>query len=78
MKAHGCKNMVFSSSCTVYGEPTYVPLDEIHPLKAINPYGRTKLIIEDIFRDTAISDPEWWVLLLLWGVAGVHGGGEGG
>ena len=33
MKAHGCKRMVFSSSCTVYGEPTYVPLDEAHPLK---------------------------------------------
>lgn len=56
--------MVFSSSCTVYGNPQYVPIDEKHPLKSVSPYGRTKLIIEDIFRDLSASDPEWNVILL--------------
>lgn len=56
--------MVFSSSCTVYGNPQYVPIDEKHPLKAVSPYGRTKLIIEDIFRDLAASDKEWRIILL--------------
>ena len=58
------KQMVFSSSCTVYGNPQYVPIDESHPLKAVSPYGRTKLIIEDIFRDVAASDPQWRIILL--------------
>jgi UDP-glucose 4-epimerase len=56
--------MVFSSSCTVYGNPQYVPIDERHPLAAVSPYGRTKLIIEDIFRDLAASDPAWRIILL--------------
>jgi UDP-glucose 4-epimerase len=56
--------MVFSSSCTVYGNPQYVPIDESHPLKALSPYGRTKLMIEDIFRDLAVSDKEWKIILL--------------
>ena len=56
--------MVFSSSCTVYGNPQYVPLDEDHPLKAVSPYGRTKLIIEDMFRDLYVAEPEWRVILL--------------
>lgn len=64
MKKHNCKNIVFSSSCTVYGNPQYVPIDEKHPLKAVSPYGRTKLIIEDILRDVAASDPEWKIILL--------------
>ena len=55
--------MVFSSSCTVYGNPQYVPIDEAHPLKAVSPYGRTKLIIEDIFRDLAVADKEWRIIL---------------
>lgn len=41
--------LVFSSSCTVYGNPQYVPIDEKHPRKAVSPYGRTKLMIEEIF-----------------------------
>jgi UDP-glucose 4-epimerase len=56
--------MVFSSSCTVYGNPQYVPLDEGHPLKAVSPYGRTKLMIEDIFRDLYAAEPEWRIILL--------------
>ena len=51
MLAHGVKNIVFSSSCAVYGEPRYIPLDETHPYAPISPYARTKLMIEEIFRD---------------------------
>ena len=59
-----CLQMVFSSSCTVYGNPTKVPIDEEHPLAAVSPYGRTKLIIEDIFRDYAAADKSWRTILL--------------
>ena len=57
---------MFSSSCTVYGNPTKVPIDEGHPLKALSPYGRSKLIIEDMFRDVAASPKEsgWRIILL--------------
>lgn len=46
-----CKKIVFSSSATVYGEPVYLPFDENHPLRPVNPYGRTKLMVEEILRD---------------------------
>ncbi|WP_353427825.1 UDP-glucose 4-epimerase GalE [Polynucleobacter sp. MWH-UH19D] len=58
------KNLVFSSSATVYGDPQYLPLDEQHPLSATNPYGRTKLHIEEILKDLKASDSEWNVLCL--------------
>ncbi|WP_394169192.1 UDP-glucose 4-epimerase GalE [Saccharospirillum alexandrii] len=64
MKRHGCKNLVFSSSATVYGDPHTVPIQEHFPLSATNPYGRSKLMIEDILRDLHASDPEWQVALL--------------
>jgi len=66
MRKHKCKQMVFSSSCTVYGNPTKVPIDETHPLSAASPYGRSKLIIEDMFRDFAKSPEgkEWRIILL--------------
>lgn len=64
MRKHGVRCMVFSSSCTVYGEPTYTPLDEAHPLVATSPYGRTKLMIENIFRDVSTSEDGWRVILL--------------
>jgi len=64
MRKHGVRRMVFSSSCTVYGEPTYTPLDEAHPRSAMSPYGRTKLMIEDIFNDVAPSEDGWRVILL--------------
>ena len=64
MRKHGVKRMVFSSSCTVYGEPQYTPLDEKHPRSAMSPYGRTKLMIEDIFNDVAPSEEGWRVILL--------------
>lgn len=51
MERAGCENIVFSSSATVYGEPQYLPCDENHPLDPINPYGRTKLMGENLLRD---------------------------
>ena len=51
MSKAGCDNIVFSSSATVYGEPQYLPYDEEHPTNPVNPYGRTKLMIEQIIYD---------------------------
>lgn len=56
MAAQGVKNLVFSSSATVYGDPHCVPITESFPLQATNPYGRTKLFIEEILRDTSRAD----------------------
>lgn len=64
MRAHGIKKMVFSSSATVYGNPHTVPITEDFPLSVTNPYGRSKLILEDMLRDIAIADPEWKIILL--------------
>ncbi len=64
MSDAGVKRLVFSSSATVYGIPDTVPITEDAPLRAINPYGRTKLMIEEILSDLADSDPEWSVVLL--------------
>jgi UDP-glucose 4-epimerase len=64
MAAAGVKSIVFSSSATVYGDPASVPIREPFPLSATNPYGRSKLFIEEILRDVHISDPEWNVILL--------------
>ena len=64
MKSHGVFNLVFSSSATVYGAPDKVPLAEDAPLSALNPYGRTKLWIEDMLRDMSAADPRWHVILL--------------
>lgn len=60
----GIKTLVFSSSATVYGEPQRLPLTEDHPLSATNPYGRTKLVIEDMLRDLYRSDPSWQIGIL--------------
>lgn len=51
MLAANCKKIVFSSTCAIYGEPNYMPLDELHSQNPINPYGKTKLMIEQIFAD---------------------------
>jgi UDP-glucose 4-epimerase len=64
MAAHGVKDLVFSSSCTVYGQPQRVPITEDFPLSATNPYGRSKLMIEDILRDLHVADPAWNIALL--------------
>jgi UDP-glucose 4-epimerase len=60
----GVKTIVFSSSATVYGEPATVPIREDFPLSASNPYGRTKLMIEEILRDVAATESSWRVALL--------------
>jgi UDP-glucose 4-epimerase len=64
MKKHMVKNLVFSSSATVYGEPNTVPIREDFPLSATNPYGKSKLMIEEILRDLYKSDPRWNLALL--------------
>ena len=64
MRDHGVFNLVFSSSATVYGNPEKVPLAEGAPLSALNPYGRTKLWIEDMLRDMAAAEPRWAIVLL--------------
>lgn len=72
----GLKTLVFSSSATVYGDPQRLPLTEDHPLSATNPYGRTKLMIEDILRDLHRSDPSWRLALLRYfNPAGAHASG---
>jgi len=68
--------LVFSSSATVYGEPAYLPIDEEHPLRATNPYGRTKLHIEDMLLDLARSNPRWSIACLRYfNPAGAHESG---
>ncbi len=64
MAACGVKTLVFSSSATVYGHPARVPITEDFPLAATNPYGRTKLMIEDILRDLQAAEPGWRIALL--------------
>lgn len=64
MKRHGVKDLVFSSSATVYGEPARLPLTEDSPLGASNPYGRTKWMIEEICRDLARAEKGWRIILL--------------
>lgn len=64
MRKYGCKKMVFSSSATVYGCPKSVPIKEDFPLSTTNPYGSTKLMIENILRDLCVSDDEWSIALL--------------
>ena len=64
MRAHGVRNLVFSSSATVYGVPETVPIREDFPLSATNPYGRTKLMIEEMLRDLHHANPEMGIALL--------------
>ena len=64
MAKYGCKKLVFSSSATVYGNPHTVPIKEDFPLSTTNPYGSTKLMIENILQDLYISDNEWSIVLL--------------
>ena len=64
MAAAQVKSIVFSSSATVYGEPQFLPYPESHPLKPINVYGHSKLMVEQVLQDLALSDPAWRVALL--------------
>jgi len=76
MEECGVKTLVFSSSATVYGEPQWLPLTEDHPLSATNPYGRSKLMIEDILRDAYRSDPSWrFGILRYFNPVGAHPSG---
>ncbi|MFY9975448.1 MAG: UDP-glucose 4-epimerase GalE, partial [Chromatiaceae bacterium] len=73
----GVRNLVFSSSATVYGDPASVPIREHFPLAATNPYGRSKLFIEEILRDLHGADPTWnLVLLRYFNPVGAHRSGR--
>lgn len=73
----GIKTLVFSSSATVYGDPQRLPLTEDHPLSATNPYGRTKLMIEEILRDLHRSDASWRLgILRYFNPVGAHASGS--
>ena len=72
----GVKTLVFSSSATVYGDPQRLPLTEDHPLSATNPYGQTKLVIEEMLRDLYHSDPSWRIAILRYfNPVGAHASG---
>lgn len=64
MESEGVRRIVFSSSATVYGEPKELPITESHPLSATNPYGRTKLIVEEMLRDLFRAEPSWSIVIL--------------
>jgi len=64
MQSLSINHLIFSSSATVYGAPEFLPITENHPKKALNPYGRTKLQIEDMLSDLAVSDPDWRIACL--------------
>ncbi len=77
MAEHNCFDIVFSSSATVYGDPHTVPITEDFPLSATNPYGRTKLFIEEIMRDLCAADQRWsCVLLRYFNPVGAHESGR--
>ena len=72
----GVASLVFSSSATVYGEPQSLPLTEDHPLSATNPYGRTKLVIEDMLRELHAAEPAWRIAILRYfNPVGAHASG---
>lgn len=65
MRKHGCKNIIFSSSATVYGDPAMIPITEECPKGyCTNPYGQTKWMLEEVLKDVHHADPEWNVVLL--------------
>ena len=78
MESAGVNHLIFSSSCTVYGEPTCVPLDESHPVGGVSsPYGRTKFQMEEIIRDHASARPEFKAAVLRYfNPVGAHPSGE--
>jgi len=77
MDVAGVKSIVFSSSATVYGDPATLPIKEGFPLSATNPYGRSKLIIEEVLADVYVSDSDWNVALLRYfNPVGAHKSGK--
>ena len=76
MQEFGCKTLVFSSSATVYGDPHTTPIREDFPLSATNPYGRSKLMIEDMLGDLFTADPTWRIARLRYfNPVGAHASG---
>jgi len=76
MQSCDVKTLVFSSSATVYGDPQRLPLQEDHPLSATNPYGATKLVIENMLRDLYCSNPDWRISILRYfNPVGAHASG---
>lgn len=77
MTRHGIKNLIFSSSASVYGDPKYTPINESHPLNPTNPYAQTKKQIEEIVVDLAASDSEWKTIILRYfNPVGAHPSGQ--
>jgi len=77
MRQYGCKSIVFSSSATVYGNPKTTPIKEDFPVSTTNPYGQSKLFVENILRDLHHSDPAWKVILLRYfNPVGAHASGS--
>ncbi|XP_014278152.1 UDP-glucose 4-epimerase [Halyomorpha halys] len=78
MQAEQCYNMVFSSSCTVYGNPKYLPINESHPTGNItNVYGRTKYFIEEMLKDVSLADEKWNIISLRYfNPVGAHPSGK--
>ena len=76
MAQYGLRTVVFSSSATVYGDPASVPIREDFPVAPTNPYGRSKLMVEEILREAAAADPRWRVALLRYfNPVGAHASG---
>jgi UDP-glucose 4-epimerase len=77
MEAAGVRSLVFSSSCTVYGDPEHIPVDETAHRTAANPYGRTKLIVEHLLADVAASGDDWrFMALRYFNPVGAHASGR--
>ena len=77
MQAMGCRTLVFSSSATVYGDPASVPITEDFPRQHTNPYGHTKLVIEDMLAAMSVADPSWRLgVLRYFNPAGAHPSGQ--
>ena len=76
MQRHNVKTLIFSSSATVYGDPASTPIVEDFPLRTTNPYGASKLMIENILRDVAVAEPDWRIgLLRYFNPVGAHESG---
>jgi len=76
MKEFGVKNFIFSSTCATYGNPTEIPITEKHPQNPVNPYGRTKLIIEQVLSDYSLAYGLKYVNLRYFNAAGADPDGE--